>query len=453
MRLGFSVVFVLTLALTQAGMASGIVGLGQQMPKSAQSDNADPEWTTLDPALLSTGPTIKVPRNIPDPRNLPRAPLTPSERAYAQTAWAYFEQNTHPDSGLVPSVRNFKSMTLWDEGGYLLALVSAYKLGLISREQAADRLTKAIGSLANLPLYEGVLPNKAYNIETLAMTDYANKPKPKGIGYSALDIMRMMSGLLVASEHFPELFPLMSLVVDRWDLSKTAHNGRFSGVAILHKTHKIRVQEGRIGYEQYAAVTGKILGLAVDEAYKYDPILRWQQYYDIRLPADKRTKKTHGVSAVTTSEPFLLEVLEYGWRPESFEVAWAVFQAQHDRYKRTGQLTSLSEDHIKGPPYFAYNAILVDFEPFRSVTASRKDVSNKRGISTKASFGWWAVTRHPYTNELIDAVSELQTEDGWMAGLFEENMGKNEIYTLNTNAMILEALHYKAFGPLYQRPM
>ncbi|MEM7242413.1 MAG: DUF3131 domain-containing protein, partial [Pseudomonadota bacterium] len=218
----------------------------------------------------------------------------------------------------------------------------------------------------------------------------------------------------------------------------------------LHKKHKATVQEGRIGYEQYAGVTGKLLGLPVDLAYQYKPILRWQQYFDIRLPADKRTAKTHGVSAVTTSEPFLLEVLEYGWRPEAFEVAMAVFAAQLHRYRRTDQLTSLSEDHIKGAPYFAYNGIIVDWEPFISVTAGRKNVSNKRGISAKASFGWWAITRHPYTFKLLDAVSQLQTEEGWMAGLFESDMSKNEILTLNTNAMILEALHYKAFGPLYR---
>jgi len=388
-------------------------------------------------------------RSVPDPLALKPTPLTPQELQFAKTAWSYFEQNTHPKTGLVPSVRKFKSMTLWDEGGYILALVSAHRLGLVSRREATDRLTKAISSLAALPLYKGVVPNKAYDIEKLIMTDYANKPKPKGIGYSALDIMRLMSGLLVASQHFPELFPVIQLVVNNWKLEELAQDGRFYGVALLHKKYAKRVQEGRIGYEQYAGVTGSILGLPVDQAYQYDPILRWQQYFDLRIPADNRTAKTHGVSAVTTSEPFLLEALEYGWRPEAYNVAAAVFEAQRFRFERTGQLTSLSEDHIKGPPYFAYNGILVDFEPFKSVTASRKDVSDKRGISTKASFGWWAVTRHPYTEKLIQAIAPLQTSEGWMAGLFEADMSKNEILTLNTNAMVLEALHYKAFGPLY----
>ena len=137
-----------------------------------------------------------------------------------------------------------------------------------------------------------------------------------------------------------------------------------------------------------------------------------------------------------------------GWREDAFWVASHVFDAQIFRYNQTGQITALSEDHIKGAPYFAYNAILVDHEPFKSVTARRVDVSQKRTISTKASFGWWATMRHPYADELIKTMEHLQTDYGWYAGLFETDMSPNAILTLNTNAVILEALHYKAFGPL-----
>tara|TARA_R110002096_G_scaffold414611_1_gene615766 strand:- start:3693 stop:5084 length:1392 start_codon:yes stop_codon:yes gene_type:complete len=462
MRIHMFAIFCLVLFLAAPLHSQEWKPLGQYLnsgptytgPTDGTDDGRDVDdqgYQPLETVPMTRTPTpIRQNAEIPDPLTLQPSPLTPREMQYARTAWAYFEQNTHPVTGLVPSVRKFKSMTLWDEGGYFLALVSAYKLGIISRGDAVNRLTTAISSLAALPLYKGIVPNKAYNIEQLIMTDYANKPRPKGIGYSALDIMRLMSGMLVASQQFPELFPLIQLLVQRWDLDALALNNRFAGVALLQKKYARRVQEGRIGYEQYAGVTGTILGLPVKQAYQYAPILRWQQYFDIRLPADKRTAKTHGVSAVTTSEPFLLEALEYGWRTESYPVASAVFAAQLFRYQQSGQLTALSEDHIKGPPYFAYNGILVDFEPFKSVTASRKDVSDKRGISAKASFGWWAVTRHPYTEKLLAEIEQLQTPQGWMAGLFEADMSKNEILTLNTNAMILEALHYKAFGPLYK---
>ncbi len=375
------------------------------------------------------------------------APLTSREQQYAQTAWAYFAQNTDTQTGLVPSVRKFQSMTMWDQGGYLMATVSAYKLGIISRDEATGRMLRAFNSAARLPLYQGKLPNKAYNITSLAMTDYANKPTPKGIGWSALDIMRFITGMLVVTETFPELLEPAQKIIHKWDISQLTEAGRFRGLAVRGQANGRYVQEGRIGYEQYAGRTGVKIGLPVDVAAQYEPILRWQGYYGLNLPGDIRTAETHGVSAVTTSEPFLLEALEMGWRADAFWVARHVFDAQVFRYNQTGQITALSEDHIKGPPYFAYNAILVDNTPFKSVTPRRMDVSSKRTISTKASFGWWATLRHPYAVELVKTVEHLQTENGWYAGLFEADMSPNAVLTLNTNAVVLEALHYKAFGP------
>ena len=48
------------------------------------------------------------------------------ELSYARTAWSYFTANEDPDTGLVSAVNNFSSTTLWDEGGYLLAIVAAH---------------------------------------------------------------------------------------------------------------------------------------------------------------------------------------------------------------------------------------------------------------------------------------------------------------------------------------
>ncbi|MBL4750053.1 MAG: DUF3131 domain-containing protein [Amylibacter sp.] len=383
-----------------------------------------------------------------NPRNPAFEPLTETEQAYAKTAWAYFAKNTDPETGLAPSVRNFKSMTMWDQGAYLLATVSAHKLGLISRDEASGRMLRAFNSVMRLPLYWNMLPNKAYNISSLKMTDYANKELSEGIGWSALDIMRFMSGLLAVTEAFPELLPVAQNLLANWDLPKLVEAGRFRGLAVRGQANGRYVQEGRIGYEQYAGRIGLKLGLPVELASQYEPILRWQGYFGLNLPGDVRTEESHGVAAVTTSEPFLLEALEFGWRDEAFWVASHVFDAQVFRYNQTGQLTSLSEDHIRGKPYFSYNAVLVGKEPFISVTAKRVDVSDKRGISTKGSFGWWALLRHPYTFALLENLEGLQTDEGWYAGLFEADMSANKILTLNTNAVVLEALHYKVFGPL-----
>jgi len=376
--------------------------------------------------------------------------LTPLEAQFAQTAWAYFIANEDPITGLVSSAHNFKSTTLWDEGGYLLALTAAYRLGVIPREDASARLGKVLNSLNQIPLFQGHLPNKVYNTETMQMTNYANHPSQTGIGWSALDIMRLVSGMLIATQEFPEHTPLAQQLIGRWSLDLLVKDGRFQGIAVHGKAQSTLVQEGRIGYEQYAGRIGLLIGMQVELASQYAPILRAQKYFDIIIPGDIRTAKTHGVSSVTTSEPFLLEALEFGWRDEAYPVAMAVYLAQVFRYQRTGFLTALSEDHIKGKPYFAYHALLVDNKPFISVTADRREISQKRTLSTKGSFGWWALMQDDYSSSLVATVAPLQSERGWYAGIFEADNTINKVLTLNTNAVILEALHYKVYGPLFR---
>lgn len=385
------------------------------------------------------------------PKSQPQIPhLSALEAEFARTAWRYFETTTDPNTGLVRSTLKFPSTTLWDQGGYLLAVVSAQRLGLITRQDAVTRMDLALHSLAQMPLNNGTFPNKAYNTETLQMTDYANKAVPNGIGYSALDIMRLISGMIAVEQAFPEIAKLSQFVRNSWPLHDLVVDGRYHSTTTVGSRSKGLHQEGRIGYEQYAGRVGIQIGLEVAPAAAFSPILRWHEHQGVRIPGDLRNAKTHGIDAVTTSEPFLLEALEYGWRPELRQVASAVFLAQLHRYNTTGKPTALSEDHIAGAPYFAYGGILVGNRPFETVTPRRKVVNEKRRVSTKASFGWWALTNHDYATLLVNMVAPLQTEYGWQAGIFEEDGTPNTIVTLNTNAVVLQALHYRAFGPLIQ---
>ena len=420
------------------------------LPAFAVAQNDDgARWIPIGGLLADVAATGRAQGQITQP--LANSGPTDQDIEWARTAWSYFVANAHPETGLVAAVNNFNSTMLWDEGGYFLAIVAAFRLGILPEQEAKARASKALSSLAVIPLFQGKLPNKVYNTGTLRMTDYANKETPNGVGWSALDIMRLMSGMLIVTQQFPDLMPKAQKVINRWDMDLLASEGRFQGIAVNGSAHNKFVQEGRIGYEQYAGVIGLELGLPVELASRYNPILRHQRYHDILIPGDIRTKETHGVSSVTTSEPFLLEALEFGWRPASIPVARAVYEAQMFRYQQTGHLTALSEDHIKGKPYFAYNAVLMDHTPFISITAKRVNVSDKRGISTKASFGWWALMQDDYSNKLLNAVKHLQSDLGWYAGLFESDLSANEILTLNTNAVVLESLHYKNFGPLFQR--
>ncbi|MEY4922647.1 MAG: hypothetical protein RLY17_1364, partial [Pseudomonadota bacterium] len=146
---------------------------------------------------------------IPTPR-----PLSPEEMTWAKAAWQYFVNNTQP-SGLVNSVDKFPSSTMWDTSSYFLALISAQRIGLIQQDEFDNRISNALGALSKLPLFEGKLPNKAYNTQTLSMVNYTNQPSTKGIGWSVIDISRIMVPLNILVWSYPQHAVEINKVISR----------------------------------------------------------------------------------------------------------------------------------------------------------------------------------------------------------------------------------------------
>ena len=64
-------------------------------------------------------------------------------------------------------------------------------------------------------------------------------------------------------------------------------------------------------------------------------------------------------------------------------------------------------------------------------------------------FGWHVIIPTPYGQKLLDGVSDLATECEWQIGVYETGKAINSAIDLNTNAAVLQALHYKANEPLF----
>ncbi len=381
----------------------------------------------------------------------PRA-LNVREQAYAATAWRYFELHSDPQTGLAYSVSDYPSTTLWEIGSQLMAIVSAQGLGLLERDEAEQRLSLILDSLERLTLFDGILPNKAYNAQTLAMTDYQNREDRSGLGWSALDVMRALIGLHAVAQNFPDLAGQVVAVQRSWVLEEVLSEGSFQGGHRRDDGRVDRLAEGRLGYEQYAARGALLMGMDASQAFRVQGKQRSVEVLGMPVPADRRTRRTHGVPSVITSEPFVLEALEFGWRSEMLELASQVYGVQERRYRQTGTLTALSEDHLSRPPLFAYNGVLVDDDAFTTVSPSNEVVNQARSLSAKASIAWFALMRTAYSAQLFDAVGSLQTDKGFQAGIYEDDGSVNEALALNTNAVILEALHYIAKGPILNPP-
>lgn len=374
--------------------------------------------------------------------------LTDQDRATAAAAWRYFEQNYNPESGLVNSVAGYSSGTLWDQGSYLLALLSAEAIGVIDRDVLDARANALLSGLHRMELFEGVLPNKAYHSITLEMVDYNNNVVDGGIGWSALDVGRMLLALRVLERRIPEYGPRVRDLLSGWELDAMAYRGELNGASRTGDEVEY-LQEGRIGYEQYAARAAAMWGLDVLDATTAARSMDWFEVSGVQVGVDLRRSSAFRAITPTLSEPYLLQGLEMGLTGETQILADRVYSAQESRYRQTGQMTMVSEDNIDQEPWFLYSSVYSNGEPWAVVTEKGEHFPELRTISLKAAIAWDVLYDTEYTEMVRNALAGLETDQGWAAGIFEATGEPNSVVTLNTNAVILEAMHYKANGPLW----
>jgi hypothetical protein len=395
-------------------------------------------------------------------------PLTEREQRWARTAWRYFERNVRPDTGLVDSVDQYPAATLWDTGSYLMALIAAERLGLIPVAEFDSRVTRALDSLSKLPLYDGEAPNKSYNTVALAMVDYDNRPSARGIGWSAIDVGRFLVPCNILAWRYPQHTSAVRAVLSRWNWHRLVRDGVLYGAA-FRDGKTVYLQEGRLGYEEYGAKPFALAGFDVSEAQRVDDFLRFVDVDGVRVATDSRgpedsgTPNSGGPNYVVpnytapnyvapnyvASEPYILDGLEFGFDRNSREFAWRVARAQEARFRKTGILTAVSEDHIDTAPYFVYNTVFTNGRVWNTVTPDGVDAREFKTLSTKAAIGWHALYATPYTQRLVDRVEQLFDADkGWYSGVFEATGKPNKAITANTNAIVLESLCYTQLGPL-----
>jgi len=358
----------------------------------------------------------------------PRA-LTDADIAAAERAWRYIETNTRP---------------------YLLALVGAERLDIVTSKEFHARTGQLLDSFEKLPLFEGKLPNKAYNTQTLAMVDYTNTITPDGIGWSALDIARMLMALRSLEKLNPEYGDRIRNLLARWDLEAMTSEGELWG-ALNEDGEVAYKQEGRLGYEQYGARSAALWGMDVIQAISSRRALDWVDIFGVEVPTDVRRADVFRAITPILSEPYFLQAIELGFDSENRVMAERVYQAQEARYRETGIPTAVSEDHINQAPYFLYSAVYSNGEPWAVVTENGTFHPELRTQSVKASFAWDALYDTEYTDMLRTRIEDIgDPEMGWPAGIYEADGAINDIYTLNTNAIVLEAIHYMAHGPLWR---
>ncbi|GLQ35375.1 hypothetical protein GCM10007939_16580 [Amylibacter marinus] len=380
----------------------------------------------------------------------PIGALSEQDMNAARLAWQYFEKNYQPETGLVNSVNNYPSTTIWDQASYLLGLISAERIGLIDRAKFDHRMGLALRTLGRIELFEGQLPNKVYHTQTLAMTNYANAPVEQGIGWSALDVARMSVPLNILLYDYPDHAGASAQIIQNWDFSSMLKNGEMFGARVNPETNQSEtVQEGRLGYEEYAARAIGLLGLDALSAMKYDDYLNFVPVSGQQIAIDSRSFSEFDAHNYVVSEPYILAAIEFGLDTEARELADRIYRAQEGRFKNAGILTAVSEDNLDQEPYFLYNTVYANGVAWNPLAEDGSSHTDKRTVSTKAVFGWDALFQTEYTDRLLEHIDVAKTTDsGWNSGIYESDGRVNAVSTANTNGIILEALQYKLNGPL-----
>lgn len=376
-------------------------------------------------------------------------PLSSQEYQWAKTAWRYFENNYIPETGLVNSADKYPAATMWDTSSYLLGMIAAQRLNIITEQEFDNRTAVLLNTLATMQLFENVLPNKSYNTKNVAMVTYNNDETQRGIGWSAIDIGRIMVPLNILVWHFPKHTVAVNQVLEHWDLDALVSDAEMFGTAIGDEGQTLVLQEGRLGYEEYAAKSLALISRDVSKALDYELHTQLVNIFGIDIATDGRAPSEYGALNYVVSEPYILDGVEYGWDRYSKELSRRVFDVQRARYEETGVLTAVSEDNIDQAPYFVYNTVFADGKAWNAVTESGNDASAFRSVSTKAVIGFHALYEDDYSSKLVAHISNnYDAGRGWYSGIYESSGEPNKAITANTNGIILEALHYVQFGPM-----
>ena len=361
----------------------------------------------------------------------------------ARAAWRFADRNYVARTGLFRPLDGYGSATMWDIASGLAALHAAGELELIPHAEYTARMTRALETLRSLPLFDDVSFNKEYATESGLMIGVERTPSRRGYGISATDTGRLLVWLKIIAQNQPEFRPIVDEIVARIDFDELIEDGYLYGQQLSRRTGRVRpFQEGRIGYEQYAATGFDLWDHAPEHALDITHNAEIVEISGVKLLRDRRGDDR------LTSEPFILLGLEVGWTPVQRDLAANLLAAMEQRAEEVGRPVIVSEDAINiAPDYFFYNTVLSKHGPWSiDVQRPRVQVTEPRWLSTKATFAWHALLPGDYTRTALDTIRSTALTGGvWGSGVFDDGRATGNP-NINTAAVVLEAALFRMRG-------
>lgn len=390
-----------------------------------------PWLVTMLPALAAAAALGLRPSAASEPSAASDEPLFAEA---AKQAWRYVEARYRPETGLVDGAVGWEYATMWDTGSALAAYFSARELGLLSQEEYLRRVSRALQTLRQAALAEGVTFGRAYPTR-------GARPGVRGVGWSPTDLGRLLIWLKIVAERDPQLAADAEAVARRSNFGPVLRDGYMWG-ARASGGKRFEFQEGRLGYEQYSAAGFAAWGFPVAHAASFT-----RNTVPIRVMGEPVLADMRGYDRLT-SDPIVLYGLELGWPRVARSLAQGLLAAQEQRFKRTGQVTIVGEDAIGiAPHFFYYYCAYTNAKEFAvDVQDPAAVVAGPRWISAKSAFAWHALLPSEYTRRAVQAVRPAASARGWASGVFEGGRRSTGAENVNTQAVILEAAAYARRG-------
>jgi hypothetical protein len=350
-----------------------------------------------------------------------RATETSTWTGWASNAWNYFKSNYNPTTGLHYAASGWHYFTDWDLAGYIIAIMDAQRIGVISQQEADNRLNKIVTFLQNRPFNTAVspaLPYWAYD---------ANDPYTTNNYYGhttdAADTGRLLIALSLLKGYRPDLAGSIDNAVNRYS----------------SKIRDFAQQLGPDFYGYYVAQGYILFGYTVSNA---DAMSRL---------ASGPTVTTYGITLPatwTTSEIFLHGLLELNMDPQFQYYARQAYLAQESRYNHEHLFTGWSEGRGIESTYIwewiatADSRTWVVQKTNLNPPPDKIDTAETRVLYTKAAFGLHALYETSYTQSLVNAVQPLQTSGGFSEGMSEDGSKRISDLLGNTQSIIISAARY-----------
>jgi hypothetical protein len=317
--------------------------------------------------------------------------------------------------------------------------------------------------LNHMALFMDRLPNRLYHTGSGRPVNYGNEPE--AIGWSAIDLGRLLLWLSIVGQRQPHFREYVDKVVLRLSFCEVIDpcGGLFGGSRVHDRLEL--AEEGRLGYQQYAAKGYAAWGFATARAERFAPTAS-VRIEGVDVLYDARDPRETGVLAPLLTGPFVLAGLELNWDragdtasrdtehtdSDMADLAARVYAVQEARFRKGKVLTARTDHPLSSPPFFVFDSVFASGYPWSTLSDRGDPVPDKALVSVRAAFGLWALWKTDYTDRLMAAVKNLNDpQRGWFEGRFEGSGGYERTISASTNAVVLESLLYKEQGKLYGR--